>query len=160
MCLVRGASCVGAYTPLGLEFTRQRPTHSLEEELFLHVSFSVSLRAVCPLQEHWLCPLPSAPALHMLCDLGCFPECLPLSVCVECAHSDRPAPSSPRWPSRRVGDCQSPGAPGSVNTSRISVGFRASHSRLASALCWAELVLTQPIPKSRFPPPSSEGTIC
>lgn len=45
---------VGVYTPWGLEFTRQRPTHSLEEELVLCVSASLSPSAL----SVPLCPLP------------------------------------------------------------------------------------------------------
>lgn len=75
MRLVRGASLCGP--PLGLELTRQRPTHSLEEEIFLCVGFSLSPSApsvpLCPVAPfrypesspgllalfHALCPSPS-----------------------------------------------------------------------------------------------------
>lgn len=60
---------------------------------------------LCPLQEHRLCPLPSAPALHRLCDLcdlGCCPRSLCLSLCAWIVLTVTGQP--PKWPSRRVSD--------------------------------------------------------
>lgn len=92
---------VGVYTPWGLEFTRQRPTHSLEEELVLCVSASVSFCPVCSSVPPSIPRVPSRNTGSVPCPppppfTSCVTLDAALNLCAsvrgECAHSGRSDP--------------------------------------------------------------------